>query len=87
MEMDADNTAVRLTLGSEWDRVVGSLPRPGPEWDDFYNRPGMVSLFWSYAVSSLCRIFGEARLIEGNITSALYPPWRLRSVMIQQATG
>jgi hypothetical protein len=44
MEMDADATAVLISLGSEWGRVVGIFPRPGPEWNDIYSRPGMVSL-------------------------------------------
>jgi hypothetical protein len=87
MEMDADGTAVLLSLGSEWGKVAGIFPRPGPEWDSYYDTPGIVSLIWSYAVSSLCRIFGDVRLTQGDVTQESYPRWRLRSVMIQQATG
>src|SRR5215216_194778 len=53
MEMDADGVAVQLSLSSEWGKVTGLFPRPGPEWDYVYSRPGMVSLQWSWAVSSL----------------------------------
>lgn len=79
MEMDADGTAVLISLGSEW-RKIG-------QGSDYYRYPGLVSLFWSYAVSSLCRIFGDTRLTGGDVTLESYPRWRLRSVMIQQATG
>jgi hypothetical protein len=84
MEMDADATAVLISLGSEWARVVGAAPRPGPEWDWFYDRPGMVSLQW--AVSSLFRIFGEARLTDEDALKS-HPSPRLRSVMVQRAAG
>ncbi len=87
MEMDADGTAVLISLSSEWGKVAGSFPRPGPPWTEFYNYPGKVSLLWSYAVSSLFRIFGEARLTGGDVTLERYPRPRLRSVMIQQAAG
>jgi hypothetical protein len=79
MEMDADGTAVLISLGSEW-RKIGQQA-------DYYRYPGLVSLFWSYAVSSLFRIFGDARLTGGDVTLESYPRWRLRSVMLQQATG
>ncbi len=87
MEMDADGTAAHLSLGSEWGKVVGHFPRPGPEWDHVYDRPGMVSLQWSWAVSSLFRLFGEARLTGGDVTLEPYPRPRLRSVMVQRAAG
>lgn len=87
MEMDADDTAVLISLGSEWGKVAGSFPRPEPPWSEFYDYPGKVSLLWSYAVSSLFRIFGEARLTDQDVTLESYPRPRLRSVMIQQATG
>jgi hypothetical protein len=86
MEMDADSIAVLLSLNSEWGRVVGAYPIPGPEWHDFYSRPGMVSLQWSWAVSSLFRLFGEARLTDEDALES-HPPPRLRSVMAQQAAG
>src|SRR5207247_2276124 len=81
MEMDADSTAVLISLSSEWAKVSGTISRPY----DFYRYPGQVMLFWSYAVSSLCRIFGDARLAGTNLEDQDHPPWRLRSVMIQQA--
>jgi len=87
MEMDADGTAVLICLGSEWGKIVGAFPRPGSEWDYIYDRPGMVSLLWSWAVSSLFRTFGEARLADEDITQESHPSSRLRSVMIQQAAG
>lgn len=87
MEMDADATAVGISLGSEWGKVTGTFPRPGPEWDYVYDRPGIVSLQWSWAVSSLFRLFGEARLTGGDVTREPYPRPRLRSVMVQQAVG
>lgn len=85
MEMDADVAAVYLTLVNEWSRVTGLLPIPGPEWDYIYSRPGIVTLQWSWAVGSLFRLFGDARLSEGGATLELHPRPRLRSVMIQQA--
>ena len=87
MEMDADATAVWLSLTSEWGKVAGIFPRPGPEWDWIYDRPGIVSLQWSWAVSSLFRLFGESRLTGGDVTLKPYPHPRLRSVMAQQAAG
>jgi hypothetical protein len=78
-EMDADATAVRISLGSEWGKIVGDNPRPGGFWADHYNYPGQVNLLWSWAVSSLCRIFGDARLTTGDPTTESYPRWRLRS--------
>ena len=87
MEMDADATAVLISLGSEWGKVAGSFPRPGPPWTEFYDYPGRVSLLWSWAVSSLFRLLGEARLTIGDVTQECYPRPRLRSVMIQQAAG
>jgi hypothetical protein len=87
MEMDADGTAVGISLGSEWGKVAGTFPRPGPEWDYFYDRQGMVSWQWSWAVSSLFRLFGETRLTGGDVTLESYPRPRLRSVMVQQAAG
>ncbi len=86
MEMDADATAVLTSLGSEWGKVVGIFPKPGPPWTESYSYPGMVSLQWSWAVSSLFRLFGEARLSEGDALED-YPSPRLRSVMVQQAAG
>jgi hypothetical protein len=86
MEMDADGTAVMLSLGSEWGKVAGSFPRPGPPWTEFYGHPGMVSLQWSWAVSSLFRVFGEARLADEDDRKS-HPPPRLRSVMAHQAAG
>lgn len=80
MEMDADGTAVQISLGSDWRKVA--MPR-----EEYYRYPGIVSLIWSYAVSSLCRIFGDNRLTGGDVTLESYPRWRLRSVMIQQETG
>ncbi len=85
IEMDADGTAVLISLVSEWGRATGVHPRRGPHWDYIYSRPGMVSLMWSWAVSSLFRLFGEARLTDGDVTLEPYPRPRLRSVMIQQA--
>jgi hypothetical protein len=85
-EMDADATAVRISLGSEWGKIVGSIPRPGGFWAGHYDYPGQVSLLWSYAVSSLCRIFGDARLTTRDPTTETHPRWRLRSFMIQQET-
>jgi hypothetical protein len=87
MEMDADGTAVAISLGSDWGKVAGTFPRPGPQWDYIYDRPGIVSLQWSWAVSSLFRLFGEARLTGGDVTLEFYPRPRLRSVMVQQAAG
>jgi hypothetical protein len=84
MEMDADGTAVLLSLFNEWGRVTGQRLRPGPEWQFVYSRPGLVSLQWSWAVSSLFRLFGETRLTDGDVTLEYYPRPRLRSVMIQQ---
>jgi len=86
MEMDADGTAVLISLVSEWGRVTGVNPRRGPEWEYTYSRPGLVSLMWSWAVSSLLRLFEEVRLTEGDSTlEDDHPSSRLRSVMIQQA--
>lgn len=87
MEMDADAMAVHISLSSEWGRVTGKYPRPGPEWDDIYSRPGMVSLQWSWAVSTLFRLMGDARLVGGDVTQEIYPRPRLRTVMAQQAAG
>ena len=87
VEMDADSTAVLISLGSEWGKVAGYFPRPGPPWTEFYSYPGMVSLQWSWAVSSLFRIFGDARLADEDVTQGSHPPPRLRSVMVQQAAG
>jgi hypothetical protein len=87
IEMDADDTAVLISLGSEWRKIAGKFRSPSPPWADSYRYPGQVSLFWSYAVSSLCRIFGDTRLTCGDVTLESYPRWRLRSAMIQQATG
>lgn len=85
IEMDADGTAVLISLFSEWGRVTGVHPRRSPEWDDIYSRPGMVSLMWSWAVSTVFRLFGEARLADGDVELEDYPCPRLRSVMVQQA--
>ncbi len=88
MEMDADGIACQLSLGSEWRKIVGILPRPaGPPWPEFYRYPGIISLLWSYAVSSIFRIFGDTRLAIGDTTLGSHPsPW-LRSMMVQQETG
>lgn len=87
MEMDADATAVWVGLGSEWGKVVGAFPRPGPEWDYVYDRPGIASAQWAWAVLTLFRLFGEARLVGGDVTLEPYPRPRLRSVMLQRAAG
>jgi hypothetical protein len=90
MEMDADATAVLISLislSSEWRKVTGLFPRPGPEWDDIYSRPGMVSAQWAWAVLSLFRLLGDARLTVGDVTLEPYPRHRLRSVMVQRAAG
>ena len=87
MEMDADGTAVQLSLSSEWGKVAGYFPRTVAPWSEFYSYPGIVTLHWAWAVSSLFRIFGEARLTDGDVTLEPYPRPRLRSVMIQQAAG
>jgi hypothetical protein len=87
MEMDADGTAILMSLGSEWGKVAGYFPRPGPPWTEFYSYPGMVSLQWSWAVSSLFRIFGDARLADEDVTQGSHPPPRLRSVLVLQAAG
>jgi hypothetical protein len=87
MEMDADATAVVLNLSSEWGKVVGTFPRPGPEWDYVYDRPGIVSAQWAWAVLMLFRLFGEVRLVGGDVTLEPYPRPRLRSVMVQRAAG
>jgi hypothetical protein len=73
MEMNADTYATHLSLRSEWGKVVGASPKPDPDsdWHDHYNRPDMVALFWSYAISALCRIFGEERLTEGNMSRSI----------------
>jgi hypothetical protein len=86
MEMDADGTAVLINLSSEWGKIAGSIPRPGPPWTEFYDYPGKVSLQWSWAVSSLFRILGDARLTARDALED-YPRPRLRSVIIQQAAG
>ena len=80
MEMDADGTAVWISLGSDWRKVAMAR-------EEYYRYPGIVSLIWSYAVSSLCRVFGDNRLTGGDVMQESYPRWRLRSVMIQQETG
>lgn len=82
MEMDADATAVRLSLGSEWGKVVGKYARPGPGWDELYDRPGLVSLHWAWATLSLFHLFDQVRQAGRE-----HPPPRLRSVMAQQAAG
>jgi len=87
LEMDADATAVGISLGSEWGKVAGTFPRPGPEWDYVYSRPGMVSAQWAWAMLSLFRVFGEARLVGEDGTLEPYPRPRLRSVMVQRAAG
>jgi hypothetical protein len=87
MEMDADALAVHISLANEWGRVTGRYPRPGPEWDDIYSRPGMVSLQWSWAVSTLFRLMGEALLTSTDPMQGSHPPSRLRSVIVQQASG
>jgi len=86
-EMDADNTATLISLGCEWGRISGDLLRPGYPWTEFYSYPGRVSFLWSFAVSSLCRIFGDTRLTHEDPMLDSHPPWRLRSVMVQLATG
>jgi hypothetical protein len=85
-EMDADATAVRISLGSEWGKIVGGNFRPVGFWDKHYNVPGQVNLLWSWAVSSLCRMFGDNRLATDEPTTESHPRWRLRSFMIQQQT-
>jgi hypothetical protein len=87
MEMDADATAVLMSLSSEWGKVAGLFPRPGPEWDNIYSRPGLVSAQWGWAVLSLFRLFGEVRLTDGVVSLEHYPRPRLRSVMVQRAAG
>ena len=83
VEMDADATAVHLSLGHEWGTIVGIPHRQPVSWADYYWHPGQVNLLWSWAIGSFCRIFGDSR------TSLIdqYPSWRLRSVMIQQETA
>ena len=66
---------------------MGTFPRPGPEWDYVYDRPGIVSAQWAWAVLTLFRLFGEARLVGGDVTVDPYPGPRLRSVMVQRAAG
>lgn len=51
------------------------------------SRPGVVSARWAWAVLSLFRVFGEARLTSGDVTLEPYPRPRLRSVMVQRAAG
>lgn len=87
LEMNADEVATVFTLVNEWKRCLHRLPRRGPVWDDIYDHPGMVTMLWSYAIAVLCRIFGDMRLQRGTAVASDYPTWRLRSVMIQQATG
>ena len=87
MEMDADAMAVHISLENEWGRVTGKYPRRSPEWEWIYDRPGVVSLQWSWAVSTLFRLMGDARLVGGEITQEIYPRPRLRTVMVQQAAG
>lgn len=87
MEMDADSTAVQISLASEWGKIAGYFPKPGPPWTEFYSYPGMVSLQWSWAMSSLFRILGDARLTNGDVALEAYPRPQLRSVMAQHAAG
>ncbi len=88
MEMDADGVACQLSLGSEWRKIAGLLPRPaGPPWPEFYRYPGIISLLWSYAVSSIFRVFGDTRLAIGDSTVRSHPSPRLRSMMVQKETG
>lgn len=87
LEMNADEVAVAFTLVSEWKRCLRQLPRRGAAWDDIYDRPGLITMLWSYAVATLCRIFGDVRLTAGSMTFSEYPTWRLRSVMMQHASG
>lgn len=87
MEMDADAFAVHVSLASEWGRVTGIYPRRGPEWEWIYDRPGVVSLQWSWAVSTLFRLMGDARLSNAGAVQGSHPPSRLRAVMVQKATG
>src|SRR4051794_38984782 len=47
----------------------------------------MVMTIWSYAVSSIFRLFGVNRLIGGDVTQEHYPRPRLRAVMAQEETG
>jgi hypothetical protein len=87
LEMNADEVATVFTLINEWKRCLGQFSRRGPEWNDIYDRPGMVTMLWSYAIAVLCRIFGDARLQRNPLGSSVYPTWRLRSVMIQRISG
>lgn len=77
LEMDADATAVVLSLGSEWHKLGR---------DDYYRYPGLVCYFWSFAVLSVFRLFGESRITTGDVTREPYPRPRLRGVMAQHAT-
>jgi hypothetical protein len=86
LEMNADEVATVFTLVNEWRSYLHQVPRRGPEWNDIYDHPGMVTMIWSYAIAVLCRIFGDMRLQRGTSVASEYPTWRLRSVMIQQAT-
>jgi hypothetical protein len=87
MEMDADGTAARVSLGSEWAKIAGVSPRPGPPWNEVYDYPGIISLLWSYAVSALFRTFGDARLTVPDAALENYPSPRLRSAMVQLETA
>ncbi|MEZ0276048.1 MAG: hypothetical protein ACAH88_14165, partial [Roseimicrobium sp.] len=87
IEVDADLSATHVSLRSEWDRIVGINPRRGPEWEEIYDSPGTVSYLWSFAVATLCRVFGDMRPVDKTALSELYPRWRLRSAIIVQTTG
>lgn len=81
LEMDADSWAVTMLLSSELNRVFGKLPIPGPEWKEIYQMPGIVLMYFGFAIATVYRIYGDQRIDQSNFENEIYPKPRLRFVI------
>lgn len=81
LEMDADAWATTILLSSEMRRVIGKLPIQGKEWKETYNRPGIVITYFTFAIATIFRIYGDQRLDNSKFENETYPQPRLRYVI------
>lgn len=79
LEMDADSGASKMLLSSEIGKVLGVFPKPPNK--EFYKKPGMVLLQYSFVFSTLFRTFGDQRLDDELFVQDTYPKPRLRFVI------